>query len=100
MQAANIVLGLTNVLLLNIYIPSTTSNSSGYSANIEYLFIAHDDFNAHHHLWHYIQEENHCIQRKFGIWQTKLMTDITIASPTLFLCTEWATQPALSSYQY
>ena len=62
-QAVNIVSGLTNVLLLNIYIPPTTSSPSGYSANIEHLFTAHDsiimgDFNAHHPLWHCTLEEN------------------------------------------
>ena len=49
-QVVNIVSGLTNVLLLNIYIPPTTNSPSGYSANIEHLFTAHDciimgDFN-------------------------------------------------------
>ena len=60
--AINIVSGLTKVLLLNIYIPPTTS-SSGYSANIEHLFTAHyciimGDFNAHHRVWHCTLEEN------------------------------------------
>ena len=57
------VSGLTNVLLLNIYIPPITSSLSGYSPNIEHLFTAHDciimgDFNAHHPLWHCTLEEN------------------------------------------
>ena len=61
-QAVNIVSGLTNVLLLNIYIPPTTSSPSGCSANIEHLFTAHDsiimgDFNANHPLWHCTLEE-------------------------------------------
>ena len=34
-QAVNIVSGLANIILLNIYIPPTTSNASGYRANIE-----------------------------------------------------------------
>ena len=62
-KAVNIVLDLTNVLLLSIYIPPTTSSLSGYSTNIKHLLTAHDfivmcDFNVHHPLWHCTLEEN------------------------------------------
>ena len=119
-QAVNIVSGLTNVLLLNIYIPPTTSSPSGYNANIEHLFTAHDsiimdDFNVHHPLWHCTLEENQCgtnlaeqiYESNYGVQNENFPTritptvssspDITIASPSLLLCIEWATQFALSS---
>ena len=115
-QAVNIVSGLTDVLLLNIY-PSTPS---GYSANIEHLFTAHDsikmgDFNAHNPLWHCTLEENQrgtnlaeqIYVSNYGVLNEDFPTritptvssspDITIASTSLLLCRDWTTQPALSS---
>ena len=61
-QAVSIVSVFTIVLLLNIYIPPTTSCPSGYSASIGHLLTAHNfiimcDFNAHRSLWHCTLEE-------------------------------------------
>ena len=84
-QAVNIVSGLTHILLLNIYIPPTTS-----SANIEHLFTANDsiimgNFNAHHPLWHCTLEENqrgtnladHIIESNYGVLNEDFPTRIT-----------------------
>ena len=73
------------------------------------------DFNAHHPLRHCILEENQrgtnladqINESNYGVLNEDFPTriastvssspDITIASPSLLLCTEWSTQPALSS---
>ena len=72
-------------------------------------------FNAHHPLWHCTLEENQrgtnladkINESNFRVLKEDFPTritptvssspDITIASPSLLLCTEWATQPILSS---
>ena len=111
-------IGDTNIN--NVYIPPTSSCTSGFKPNISNLLLAGDslvlgDFNAHDSLWHSniqdirgseladtIGNSSYCVlNENFPTRQPShgqpTSPDITLASTSLITSTEWKTVTSLGS---
>lgn len=119
-MAISITSGDSEIQLVNVYIPPSSSCPSGYSASIEHLLRTNDsllmgDLNAHHSSWHSAKSDDargnifaaQIDQSQYGILNDTSATritpnctsspDVTLASASLLTCTEWGTIKALSS---
>lgn len=120
-QQAIAVMSLNSeVTLINVYIPPSSSCPNAYVANISHLLNSDDcivmgDFNAHHSLWHSAKEDDsrgndlaeQVDHSHFGILNDDSPTrvtsacvsspDFTLASPSLLTGIDWKTKVALDS---
>ena len=113
-------LGNTDLIITNVYIPPATSCTGGYNPSLYHLMMMTDtlilgDFNAHHSLWYSsstdsrgIMLENMVSGSNFGIlnWDstTRLpgnanpsSPDVSLASASLIISTNWQTKTNLGS---
>ena len=116
----SVTVGNTDLLITNVYIPPTSSCSSGYQPKMEHLVTSTDslvlgDFNAHHTSWHSRSTDTRGRNladiingSDFGIlnWDTPTRVpsnaepsspDVSLASASFITSSHWQTLTSLSS---